>query len=251
MRRSGHKTILLLLAVLAAALVAGCGGGGGEETTETTATVEEPQKLTKAELIEQGDSICAETNAAVGALAGAETETSSTEQDEKVANLYTGMIEGLQELGAPEGSEVLYSEFMEAGEELAKVEGEAKLAAEREDVAALEEAKIASEPQLEEFQERASDYGFKDCSEGPGAVTPAGSGTGTTEAEAGGEEAEGLEEEGGVEPEAEYVEPEVEEAPPEEEAAPETGGAGGGAEVAPEGGGETGGGSSSGGVGPG
>jgi head-tail adaptor len=249
-RRPGHKTILLLLAVLVAVLVAGCGGGGGDETTETVATVEEPQKLSKAELIEQGDGICAETNAAVAALAGSETETSSTEQDEKVANLYTGMIEGLQELGAPEASETAYAEFMEAGEELAKVEGEVTLAAEREDVAALEEAKIESEPQLEEFQERATDYGFEDCSEGPGAVTPAGSGTGTSEPEAG-EEAEGFEEEGGVEPEAEYVEPEYEEAPPEEEVAPETGGAGGGAEVAPEAAPETGGGSSSGGVGPG
>jgi hypothetical protein len=249
-RRPGHKTILLLLAALTALLVAGCGGGGGETTDTTAATVEEPAKLSKAELIEQGDGICAETNAAVGVLGGSETETSSTEQDEKVANLYTGMIESLQELNAPEGAESAYSEFMEAGEELAKVEGEIKLAAEREDIPALEEAKIASEPQLEEFQERAADYGFEDCSEGPGAVTPAG-GPGATTPEAGGEEAEGFEEEGGVEPEAEYVEPEVEEAPPEEEVAPETGGAGGGAEVAPEGGGETGGGSESGGVGPG
>jgi head-tail adaptor len=248
-RRLGNKTTLLVLAALVGLVIAGCGGGGGGESTETTATVEEPQKLSKAELIEQGDEVCAETNAAVGALSGAETEASSSEQDEKVANLYTGMIERLQELGAPEGAESGYSEFMEAGEELAKVEGEVKLAAEREDIAALEEAKIESEPQLEEFEERAEDFGFEDCSKGPGAVTPAG-GAGTTP-EAGGEEAEGFEEEGGVEPEAELVEPEVEEAAPEEEVAPETGGAGGGAEVAPEGGGEAGGGSESGGVGPG
>jgi hypothetical protein len=247
-RRPGKKTILLLLAVLTALLAAGC--GGGDETTETTPTVEEPQKLSKAELIEQGDGVCAETNAAVGALSGSETETAGTEQDEKVANLYTGMIERLQELGAPEGADSSYSEFMEAGEELAKVEGEVKLAAEREDIPALEQAKIESEPQLEEFQERAEDFGFEDCSEGPGAITPAGGGAGTTAPEAGGEEAEGLEEEGGVEAEPEVVEPEVEEAPPEE-VAPETGGAGGGAEAAPEGGGETGGGSESGGVGPG
>lgn len=243
-------TILLLLAALAALLVAGCGGGGDDTTESAPTTTEEPQKLSKAELIDEGDGICAETNAAVGALAGSETEASSSEQDEKVANLYTGMVERLQELGAPEGAETGYSEFMEAAEELAKVEGEAKLAAEREDIPALEEAKIEAAPQLEEFQERAADYGFEDCSEGPGAVTPAGPGATAPEA---GEEPEGFEEEGGVEPESEYVEPEYEEAPPEEEAAPETGGEGGGAEVAPEtggGGGESGG-SESGGVGPG
>ncbi len=249
MRRPGHKTILLLLAIAAALLVAGCGGGGGEETTEAT-TTEEPQKLSKAELIEQGDDICAETNAAVGALSS-EVETSSIpETTEKTSNLYIGMVEGLQELGAPEGAESVYSEFMEAGEELAKVEGEVKLAAEREDTAALGEASSEATPALEEFETQAETYGFKQCSEGPHAILGGpGSTSGTESAE--GEEAEGLEEEGGVEPEAEYVEPEAEEAAPEEEVAPETGGAGG-AEVAPEtGGGETGGGSESGGVGPG
>jgi hypothetical protein len=246
-RRPGHKTILLLLAVLAALLVAGCGGGGGDESTETTATVEEPQKLSKAELIEQGDDICAETNAAVGALSS-EVETSSIpETTEKTSNLYIGMVEGLQELGTPEGADSVYSEFMEAGEELAKVEGEVKLAAEREDTAALGEAASEATPALEEFETQAETYGFEECSEGPHATL---GGPGSTSGAESGEELEG--EAGGVEPEAEpeYVEPEFEEAAPEEEVAPETGGAGGGAEVAPEGGGEAGGGSS-GGVGPG
>jgi hypothetical protein len=251
-RIPGKKTILLLLAALAALAVAGCGGGGGETETTAATTTEEPRKLTKAELIEQGNAICAEVNAAVGALGSSETEeASSSESDEKVANLYVGMVERLQELGTPEGDDGSYAEFMEATEELAKVEGEAKLAAEREDIPALEEATSERESALEEFQAAAASYGFEDCSEGPKAVTPAG-GAG---AAPGGEVAPELEE-GGVEPEAEpeFVEPEVEEAPPvEEEVAPETGGAGGGAEVAPEtgGGGGTGGGTESGGVGPG
>jgi hypothetical protein len=249
-RRSGHKTILLLLAALAALLVAGCGGGGGGETTETSATVEEPQKLSKAELIEQGDEVCAETNAAVGALS-AEVETSSLpETAEKTSNLYIGMVERLQELGAPEGAESGFTSFMEAAEEFAKVEGEVKLATEREDTEALGEASTNAGPALEEFETQAEIYGFEECSEGPRAsLSGSGSSTGAE-----GETSEELEgEEGGVEAEAEpeYVEPEYEEAPPEEEVAPETGGAGGGAEVAPEtgGGGETGG--ESGGVGPG
>jgi hypothetical protein len=250
-RRPRHKTILLLLAALVALLVVGCGGGGGDETTETTATVEEPQKLSKAELIERGDDICAETNAAVGALSG-EVETSSLpETTVRTSNLYIGMVEGLQELGAPEAAESSYSEFMEAGEELAKVEGEVKLAAEREDTEALGEASSEATPALEEFETQAETYGFKECGEGPQAILGGPGSTSGAESGESGEELEG--EEGGVEPEAEpeYVEPEYEEAAPEEEVAPETGGAGGGAEVAPEGGGETGGGSESGGVGPG
>lgn len=252
MRRPGKKTTLLLpaaLLVLLALAIAGCGGGGGD-TTESSTTVEEPRKLTKAELLEQGDDVCAEVNAAVGALNSEPEESAVPATIEKTANLYTGMIERLQELGTPEGAESKFASFMEAAEKLAKVEGEVKLAAEREDTAALGEAATEATPALEEFQTQAEAYGFEQCSQGPGA--PAGAtGAGGESGAEGGEEFGGVEE-GGVEAEAEVEEvaPEVEEAP-EEEVAPETGGAGGGAGVAPEaGGGETGG-SSSGGVGPG
>lgn len=246
MRTPGNKTILLILAALVALLIAGC-GGGGDETETTTPTVEEPTALTQDELITQGDGICAEVNAAVGALSGSETpETTPGESTEKVANLYLGMVERLQELGTPEGDGAEYAKFMEAAEELAKVEGELKLAAEREDVATIEEKGQEASAALEEFQSQAAIYGFEDCSDEPG--LPAVDGGPAT---AGGEEFEGGEaEEGGVEPE--YVEPEYEEPAPEEEVAPETGGAGGGVEEgapeaapAPETGGE------SGGVGPG
>jgi len=246
MRSLGNKTILLLLAALVVLAIAGCGGGGGETETTAATTTEEPEKLTKAELIEQGDDICAETNAAVGALDSEPEETAVPETIEKTANLYTGMVERLQELGAPEGDESSYMKCTEAAEELAKVEGEVKLAAEREDTAALGEAATEATPALEEFQTQAEIYGFKQCSEGPGAVTPSGT-SGTSEEPEG-----GVEEEGGVEAEPEFEEaaPE-EEIVPEEEVAPETGGAGGGGEVAPEGGGGETGGSESGGVGPG
>lgn len=246
MRIPGNKTIFLLCAALIALVIAGC--GGGDETETTTPTVEEPTALTKDELIDQGDGICAEVNAAVGALASSETEeASSTENSEKIANLYTGMVERLQDLGAPEGDEGDYAKFMEAAEEMAKVEGELKLAAEREDLEGIGEANGEAEVALEEFQSQAAIYGFEDCSEDPGELpTPAGAGG---EAEAPGEESEGLEEEGGVEPEFEEEAAPEEEIVPEEEVAPETGGAGGGVEeapeVAPEAGGE------SGGVGPG
>jgi len=249
LRISGKNAALLLLLLLLTALfalvIAGCGGGGGDETETTTPTVEEPVALTQDELIEQGDGICAEVNAAVGALTSSETEEAgSPGQSEKVANLYLGMVERLQGLGAPEESDSNYMKFSEATEQLAKVEGELKAAAEEEDVAGLEEAGQEASAALEEFQSQAAIYGFEDCGDEPGAITPpAGSG----ETAPAGEEFEGGEE-GGIEPE--YVEPAPEEEiVPEEEVAPETGGAGGGSE-APEAAPETGGGES-GGVGPG
>jgi len=229
MRIPGNKTFLLVLGAVAALLIAGC-GGGGDETETTTPTVEEPTALTKDELIEQGDGVCAEVNAAVGALSGSEaSESSAAEGSEKVANLYLGMVERLQDLGAPEGDDGSYAKFMEAAEELAKVEGELKLAGEREDLAVLEEKGQEASAALEEFQSQAAIYGFEDCSEEPGELpTPAGGG----ETAPGGEEFEGGEE-GGVEPEFEEEVAPEEEIVPEEEVAPETGGAGGGVEEAP------------------
>jgi hypothetical protein len=231
------KTAILLAALLALA-ASGCGGGGDSTSTAATTTAT-TAALSKADLISQGDSICGEVNAAVGSAGGSEAE--AAQQAIQVSDLYVGMVESIKRLGAP-AEPAGYAEFIEAAEEVSEVEGEVKLAAEREDTVALEEATTKAAPALEEFQTQAAVYGFKDCSEGPHAPAPSGSGTAPAE------EAE----EGGVEVAPEEVEEEapVEEVAPEE-VAPETGGAGGAVEeAAPEsGGGETGG--SSGGVGPG
>jgi len=223
--------------VLCALLVAGCGGGGSDSTASTQATATTPT-LTKAELIAEGDSICAEVNAAVGSVG--ETEAGVSSQITQVSDLYVGMVTKLKALGTPTET-AGYDELIAAADELSTIEGETKLATEREDTEALGEAATKAAPALEEFESVAGEYGFEQCSEGPRAPTP-GAGAGA-EAEAGGTE---------VAPEA-SEEAEVEEVAPEE-VTPETGGAGGGVaeEAAPEGGG-TGGtsGGGSGGIGPG
>ena len=221
---------------LAALALAGC-GGGGDDTTETTAT-ETTAALTKAELISQGDAICGEVNAAVGAVGASEAEV--PEQIAETSDLYIGMVDRIRDLGTPTEADG-YSELIVAAEELSKVEGEVKLASEREDTLALGEAATRAAPILEEFASVADEYGFEECSEGPSAPAPTGSGSGVG--------AEETPEEGGVEvvPEEPEIEVTPEEAAPEE-VAPETGGAGGGFEEAAP---ETGSGGSSGGVGPG
>ncbi|MFI5027955.1 MAG: hypothetical protein ACHQCF_03115, partial [Solirubrobacterales bacterium] len=72
-----YRTSLILVVPIAALALAGCGGGGGEETTAAPVTTTEPQSLSKAELIQQGDGICAEVNAAVGTVEASEAEASS------------------------------------------------------------------------------------------------------------------------------------------------------------------------------
>lgn len=239
MRLRKFLTAALPLVLLAALLGAGCGGGGDDTTAETEeTTAEEKTLLTKAELISQGDAICGEVNAAVGAI-GADEEGEIEEQTTEVANLYVGMVESLKALGRPSEPEG-YDEFWAAAEEFAKVEGEVKLAAERGESEALGEAATAAAPALEEFQAQAAIYGMEECSEQPSAPPVTGTGGG----------AEGEVEEGGVEITPEEIEEEVlpEEVAPEEEIVPEEGGGVGGEEVAPEEGGESG---SGGGIGPG
>lgn len=241
MRPSKYLTIALSLAALLVLVAAGCGGGGGSASTAATepATEAAAPKLTKAELISQGDAICGEVNAAVGSVGA--SAASSQSQTEQVATLYAGMVSSIDELGTPEEEPSEYTEFTAAGEELAKVEGEIKLAAEREDSAALSEASTEAATALENFQTTVAAYGFEACSQGPSAPASSPSTGSGSEAEEGGVEAA---------PEIEEVAPE--EAAPEE-VAPETeegGGAGAIEEVAPE---ENGGGTESGGggVGPG
>jgi hypothetical protein len=234
---SPHHKLFLALPIAALA-IAGCGGGGDDSTATTAAPTEATTTaLTKAQLIEQGDAICAEVNAAVG-TSSAETGSPAAQ----VADLYSGMIASLTNLGTPAETDG-YAEFSSAADELSTAENEVKLASERSDTPGLEAAESNASSALASFQEAADEYGFEDCGEGPSA--PAASATPESgEAEAG-EEAES------IEPEA--IEPEAE-AEPTPEVAPETGGAGGTAEGggtggAPEGGGGTGG--ESGGIGPG
>lgn len=232
-----------LAAVLSLLLagVAGCGGGGGEPTTPQAPATETTPTLSKRELISQGDAICAEVNAAVGTVSSG--NSSAATQASQAAQLYSGMVDRLRALGKPEEA-AGYPEFISAAEALAQAESDARLAAERGEVAAIEDAESRASSALTSFESAAKSYGFEKCGEAPSAPTP-----GAT-APAAGEEAPS---EG-----AESSEPE---AAPEAEAAPETGGAGsveagggeggGSAGGGTGGGGSEGGGGSSGGIGPG
>jgi hypothetical protein len=225
---------LIVATSLSALALTGCGGGGEETTAAPVATTETTPTLTKEELISQGDAICAEVNAAVGTVFAGETETS--DQVSQAADLYSGMVERLQDLGTPDDTEG-YEEFAEAADALSQAESDAALAAERGDEEGLATAQAEVSSALATFQEAAVAYGFDKCAEAPSApeiTAPGGTG---------GEEEVAPEEVAPEEVAPEEVAP--------EEVAPE-GGAGGTAEGGGTGtgGGETGGGSS-GGIGPG
>lgn len=227
------RTCLAVALPVLLAGIAGCGGGGETKPPRKPPAPEATPKLSRKELIVQGDAICAEVNAAVGAdYSGGSGAATGANQ---VAQIYGGMVERLKGLGRPVEA-AGYGEFISAAEELARAEGEARLAA-QSGSGALEAAESKVSAALASFQAAANSFGFEKCGEAPHAPVP------TASAPAGGEEAPT----GGATP----PEPET-----EPEATPETGGAGSvetGGEGGEGGGSEGGAGSggSSGGIGPG
>ncbi len=234
----------LAILPLVAFAIAGCGGGGGggESTTAPPVETAETTALSKAELISQGDAICAEANAAIGSAGSTGSEASA--EVTQVAGLYAGMVERLKALGPPSDESAGYPEFIAAAEGLVQAEDDVKLAYEREEGEALSTASAEVSSALSEFESSAEAFGFEKCAEAPTAPTPSGSGAEST----GGAEAEAGEAEGEEEAAPEEVEAAPEEAPPVEE---ESAGGGAGVGGGTEGGGGSSSGGSSGGIGPG
>jgi len=144
-RMSSHRHCLATFGavVLIGAGVVGCGGGDDEPPAPATATTgpTETVALTTEELIDEGDAICAEVNAAIGTIdASTADETSKAEQR---ADLYDGVAERLGELGTPS-------------------DGEAP-----EDVIAAAEDLADGGTDVRAFQTAAEEYGFTDCAEAP------------------------------------------------------------------------------------
>ena len=144
-----------------------------DSSTDTTvATTSISTTLTKDDLIQQGDGICAEVNAAVGTV-----ESSSSDDATKLsqeADLYSGMVERLKGLGTPDDSTGLDSVY-NAGDDLVQAQKDAQLAAERGDNAGVASAQSDAAAALGSFQDAASSYGFKEC--GKAAVAPQGTTT--------------------------------------------------------------------------
>jgi hypothetical protein len=152
---------IIAVPVVALAIV-GCGSSGGSGSSESTSATTEgaATALTKAELIEQGDAICAKVNTAVD---GVNPESPSATA--QVAGLYGGMVKSLKDLGNPQETEGEYGEYLRTSNELAIALNELKLAAESES-SGLETAEKTAEGALSAFRLHAGAYGFKECSRG-------------------------------------------------------------------------------------
>lgn len=152
---------LLPTALAATVFIAGlsaCGGGDDSEPAPAPVTATEPAALTKAELVSQGDGLCAEVNAAVGTILNS-TTLSDSDKASQVSELYSGLADRLEKLGTPDDGPA-------PTEVIAAVRDLADPTTGEEGAAALSDAATA--------------YGFTDCAESPEAPVSAGPDTGAT-----------------------------------------------------------------------
>jgi hypothetical protein len=140
--------------VASAALFLGCGGGSGDEqVVEPAPPAVEEQTITQSELIEDGDRICAEVNAAIGTIESSSTASPTTVQSQ-LATIYEGLADRLEELGKP-------------------TDGPAPVAV----IAAARALGQPGEGSAEEFRQAAGDYGLDACAREPEAPDSTGSGS--------------------------------------------------------------------------
>lgn len=157
---------LWLLVPLAAllALAAGCGGDGGGG------------RLTKEELITQADAICREYDAKIEAearnLPQVDPTAANTSDEDlrkfgegipKIVGIARDQVSELRDLSPPEDFEAGYEETMDELDEAIDELDEAGEAMRDLDRDGVKSHLAASEAKSDEADERAREYGFKEC----------------------------------------------------------------------------------------
>jgi len=137
----------MMLALLATVALVGAGCGGDDEEAEA---------LTKAEFIEQGNAICAEGNKEIEAAAQefpdepSESEVETFASDTLVPNIQE-QIDGLRDLGPPEGDEDTVEEITSSAQEaLDQVDEDPQLL-------------LSSDDPFNEANDLAEEYGLEEC----------------------------------------------------------------------------------------
>ncbi len=147
---------LLMFSAVVSIGAAGCGGSDDSEDpvpAPVETTTDTAGDLTRDELIEEGDAICTEVNAAVGTINSSTTADPSI-QETQISDIYSGLAQSLSELGTPTDGEAP-TEVIDAAEALA------------------ESGATDGETALTDFQTAATDYGFTECGDAP--VAPSSS----------------------------------------------------------------------------
>jgi hypothetical protein len=167
-----HYAWLTAVACVAAAGLALPACGEDEIPPEIAIdTSTEPTTLSKADYIAEADPICAEANAAIGALNN--TPMPTADQELKISE---GVLEQLRGFTLPDEDRATLDRFLAAYDDLNRSQKRLNLAQEREDPGAGTLAADVDAAQAS-LLEAAQAYGFQNCGQAAAAVSGVDSGT--------------------------------------------------------------------------
>jgi hypothetical protein len=146
-----------------ALLAAGCGDDDSSPATtvEGASGGQGPSPLTRPALIAQGDSVCAEANAALSALGAGTSEGDAELQATQELQITRSELESLQSLTPPDKDRSEFERFLAALEKQVNALGDKKAAVAQGDDPAGADAQASDA--AARAQAAADAYGFKDC----------------------------------------------------------------------------------------
>jgi len=174
----GGLAALAVTAVVAVVLASGGGDGGGggaatgTERTETQAR-QEPEPLTRQELIAQADAICQDSQDTFRTVrdefpdAVKREEEPSVSYSEALVGISTPAVRRFRQLVPPAGIEAEYAKYVESQEDVKRFDEQALSAAKEEDAAAYLQAREARDNGQGSRHEIAQEIGFEICSASP------------------------------------------------------------------------------------
>ena len=166
--------LLVVAAIVAGAVVlAGSGGGDGGGAVATTVKNEVPQQereskpktLSRAQLIERADKVCAESKDRYNEIKNPESEfVADVLYAEALVRIARPRIRGLRQLDPPPALAAAYGEYVEAQQRVLKTDEEALAAARQGDDAGVEAARAQRDSEDALREGIARKIGFEVCS---------------------------------------------------------------------------------------
>src|SRR5215213_1019821 len=181
-RRGGR--LLALAGVLAVGtVVGGCGGDDNAPITQVgpsgaSGASGAQGALSKNAFIDQADSICSESQAAIAALGTGQAGTAAGDQVTQQLETTRSELNSIKSLNEPSEDRATLEDFVSALEDEVSALEDEQSALDQGDQTAATAAQTDYSTAQSSAQDAARQYGLKDCAKGPGEVpSPSGGGT--------------------------------------------------------------------------
>jgi hypothetical protein len=168
---AGVFVVLVVVAMLIASGGGGEGGGssgeakGADAASVTESPKSQPQTLTRAELISEGDAICSESRSRFLRYRDPAAEQAPDVAYSRVlVGISSNAVEQFEALDPPQSLATAYGAYVAAQREVMEWDRDALAAAESEDAAAYAEARESRDQTEDDRKALAEAVGFRECS---------------------------------------------------------------------------------------